>query len=110
MYFQLRQQAKLMSNVKKHDIDLFKSMKQHVQKTILMKKQLKIERHRNVQLFQFVKTLNFMKREDFDNLFDHKVDFDVVFINYSMIIYQMKVMKRKYIVKDEILKRYKEMY
>jgi len=107
IYFQLRQQTAMVITVREQPNETSKSMEAVIQKRKLVKEQLEAERHGNAQLVNFVGALNFMKREDLEDLLGHKVDFDGVLASHPEVARQMELWKRDSDAKDEILEKCK---
>lgn len=107
MHIQLRQQAAIMTSVQKQTVETLSLKEREQQKRRQVKAQLEIERYRNAQLVEFVKVLDFMDREDLENLIGDKVDFDGVLAGHPTIARRMEKMKQENAAKDKVLEEYK---
>jgi muconolactone delta-isomerase len=110
MYFQLRQQAVMMTNVKEQNAETFRSKERELQKRIQVEEQLDVERHLNAHFVDFVDAFNFMDREDLGNLIDDKIDFDGVLASHPTIVRHVEKMKQENAAKDTVLEEYKGLH
>ncbi len=108
LHFQLRQQAATVASRKEECAEAIRIKKWEERKLMLEREQLKLEYHQRAQSLQFVGALNFMKREDFDNLLGHRVDLDDVLANYPAMAYKVGTIQRDNAAKVEDLEKVKE--
>ena len=108
LHFQLRQQAATVASGKEECAEAIRIKKREVRKLMLAREQLEVEHHQQAQFVQFVGALNFMKREDFDDLLGHRVDLDDVLANYPVMAHKVEAIERDNAAKDEVLEEIKE--